>query len=275
MTSALLTIVLAAASLAAFAQGKVTLCNDTSSLYIVCSTSYVCGDCPVTCEPVPISGPLHDGTVLEVGLYGGTSSVSMTLQTTVLLNPLGGGRGACNGEPPSTHVICTFPGGSPAYFQVAVWDSFYATPQDAEMAYGYVGWNHIFQMTPGFSISYPTINGGGGSTWAAVGDESPLYVTGYPPPMRPIFGPVVVTNGLIVLSWNGDPSLNYELQVNTNLAQTNWWTLTSGVGLLSETTHISGDSQCFYRLVVHNPAPFFLVSGSPRPFYRVADPGGP
>ncbi|SPE50017.1 exported hypothetical protein [Verrucomicrobia bacterium] len=114
----LLTISLAAASVAAFAQGKVTLANDSSSLYVLAAMpgSYLSSDAAYAGQPIPISGPLPSGVVLDVGLFGGTSYTALTLQTEVLLNPPGGGAGPSAGQAPFTHTVLSFPGGSVDYF---------------------------------------------------------------------------------------------------------------------------------------------------------------
>jgi len=194
MKKTLLTIALAAASLAAFAQGKVSLQNDGGSLYVLASASgaYAPQDAAVSGMPIAITGPLPSGVILEVGLYGGSNPLLLTLQTEVQLNP-GGGPSA--GQPPFTHVVLgnmagaqPLAGGTLAYFQVAVWNSFYPTPQLAMAAGldsghpGYFGFNNVFSMTPSSTISYPPINGGGGSTWVASGDEQPLMVMIAPEP---------------------------------------------------------------------------------------------
>ncbi|SPE61081.1 exported hypothetical protein [Verrucomicrobia bacterium] len=148
-------------ALFALAQGKVTLQNDPS-------TAIVLGDCvfPADAEfagqPVPTTGPLPSGVVLEVGLYCGTDSNSLTWQTAVLLNPPGG-TGTAPGIIPPTHKVLIFPGGSPLYMQVMVWDSTYAYPGSVPSGH-YVGASSVFTMIPGTGISYPGINNGGGTT---------------------------------------------------------------------------------------------------------------
>jgi len=190
MKKTLLTIALAAATAAAFAQGKVSLQNDGSSLYTLSSTpgSVLVQDTALAGHAIPITGPLPSGVVLEVGLFGGASDTmsTMTLQGEAILNPTGGGAGPSAGQAPFTHIVTSLPGGTPAYFYVAVWNSAYATPELAAAAggagMGYVGYNNVFSMTPGSSISYPPITGGGGSTWVAAGDETPLLIGIVPEP---------------------------------------------------------------------------------------------
>lgn len=179
MKKTLLTIALVCASVAVFAQGKVKLQNDSGSLYTF-GSRMLPGDGSFAGQPTPISGPLPSGVVLDVGLYGGATPGVMTLQTEVHLNPAGGNAASPGtGQPAFTQVVTSYPGyaaGSAAYFQVFVWDNKYSTPQLAELAGSYEGNDNVFSMTPGTSISYPGINNGGGTTWAAVGDENPLIV---------------------------------------------------------------------------------------------------
>lgn len=168
MKKTLLTMALAGASLAAFAQGKVSLQNDSGSLYTLASQGgdpssdhsgltlmAAAGDNGVAGQPVAITGPLPSGVTLEIGLYGGTSSSSLTLQTHTLLNPAGGGAGPSAGQGPFTHTITSLPGGQADYFQVVIWDSAYASPALALAAHSYWGADNIFTMTPGTSIAYP------------------------------------------------------------------------------------------------------------------------
>jgi len=238
MRKLLLITALSVASVAACSQGKVTLCNDQGSLYTISG------------QPIPISGPLPSGVVFDVGLYGGTNPASMTLQKAVLLNPTGGGGGPGNGQPPSTHVICSFPGGSLAYFQVFLWDSAYATPQAAIAAGSYEGQNNIFQMIPGSSIQYPLITSGGSSTWATVGDESPIDVEGLSPvPIQSVW----VNGDTIEFSWNAIVGQLYQVQYKTDLAQTGWSILVSDVRATT-TVMTASDS---------------ILSGGPHRFYRV------
>jgi len=128
--------------------------------------------------------PSH--VVLVVGLYGGTSSGSLSLQGSAVVNPLGG-NGTPDGFFPIRQIVTSLPGGVLGYFQVKVWDSAYAS-YEAQFASGH-GWdysafNNIFTMTPGTSIGYPQIYNGGGTTWAAVGNEdvNALLVNGVPEP---------------------------------------------------------------------------------------------
>jgi len=189
MKKTLITMAVAGASLAAFAQGKVSLQNDSGSAATLAAqagspasdnsgkTMYpLAADNSVAGAPISTAGPLPSGITLEVGLYGGATSGSLTLQTHVLLNA---GSGNAAGVYGIAHCVTSYPGytaGSAAFFQVEVWDSAYATPLLAQAAGSYFGEDNIFSMTPSTSIAYPGINSGGNTTWAAVGNEAPLVV---------------------------------------------------------------------------------------------------
>jgi len=176
MKKTLLTLALVGATAAAFAQGKVSLQMDLPIQFG--TTGMLPLDAALAGQVIANDGnslPTH--TVLMVGLYGGTSSTSLSLQGSVLLNPLGG-NGTPDGFFPLTHIVTTFAGGSLAYFQVKLWDSAYAT-YELQAAAGKVGTgldysaiNNIFTMTPGTSISYPAIINGGGTTWVSAGNEN-------------------------------------------------------------------------------------------------------
>jgi len=179
MKKTLLTVALATATVAAFAQGKVSLQQDGGSLVTLGSSvkaadqAYAGSNCP--------AGPLPSGVVLEVGLYGGQTAGSLTLQTSELLN--NGTSGLPGGWWATAHCVTTLPGNPTAdFFQVVVWDSAYATPAAAIAAGSYYGADNIFSMTPGTSITYPGINNGGNTTWLAAGDENPLIVSTIPEP---------------------------------------------------------------------------------------------
>jgi len=177
MKTRLLILFLCAASLAAFAQGKVSLQNDGGSLVTLFFVE--AADAGVRGQAVSTTGPLPSGVVLDIGLFGGTSSSTMTLQYSEPINPVGG-TGQPAGIFTAVHFITTFPGGTADFFRLFMWDSAYPTPFSAEAAGSYFGDDNIFTMTPGTSIVYPSITSGGGSTWAAVGNENPWPFTPEP-----------------------------------------------------------------------------------------------
>lgn len=230
-----------AVCLTAIGQGKVTLCNDSNCLYTFFGPPG---------GPIPTSGPLPGGVVLAVGLYGGTSSSTLTLQKKVLLNPPGGT--APDGRIHNTPVICSFPGGSVAYFQVFVWDSAFPDP-DASWRNSYIlGNNSIFTMIPATGLQSPLITTGSNTTWAAVGNENPLSVF---VASRVPFQSVSLSSGNIVLTWRASyyPPL-FALQYKTNLAQIDW------IG--SPRNPIEGTNVVF---TFADP----IQTGGPQRFYRV------
>lgn len=170
-------LLLAASSAGAFAQGKVSLQNDAASPITLDSWNVLPADIAVAGQAVATTGPLPSGIMLSVGLYAGTSSTALGLVSSEIMNP-GGGTGQPPGAILVRHIILPFPGGGMDYFQVRVWNSAYTNYEQAFAAGTYTGENNIFTMTPGTSIVYPSIISGGGSTWTAVGNESPLIVGG-------------------------------------------------------------------------------------------------
>jgi hypothetical protein len=192
------TLALLAGMAAALAQGKVTFGNNGSSLVIMGQTVYS-GDESVAGQPVATSGPaLPSGVRLSVGLYVGTSSSSLALVTTtatspqtaspLLVNPPSGGSGVNGQWAAAFYEINGFTG--TVFLQVKVWDSSYVTYEAQFVAYPfrerYSGTNNIWQMTLGSSITYPNMYSAGGSTWAAVGNNSPIVVSVSLPEPGPI-----------------------------------------------------------------------------------------
>lgn len=178
MKKALLTLAVVGVAAAAFSQGKVSLQIDGGSAITLGLNwwNYMPADVALAGQQVPTTGPLPSGHILEVGLYAGTSSTALSLTSTTLLNPVGG-TGNASGIIPIVHIILPFAGGTLAYYQVRIWSSTYASYEAmatavAGGAVAYGGENNLFTMTAGTSITYPAINSGGNTTWAAVGNES-------------------------------------------------------------------------------------------------------
>ena len=172
-----LLLFLGTASVHVFAQGKVSLQNSGVSAITLSSWNVSPPDVAVAGQPVGTTGPLPSGIMLYVGLYAGTASTSLSLVSGEIMNPVGG-TGQAPGLISPLHIVLPFSGGAMRYFQVKVWDSTYATYEQAMSAGSYLGQNNIFTMTPGTSIAYPPVNSGGGSTWTAVGNDSGLIVGG-------------------------------------------------------------------------------------------------
>lgn len=195
MKKTLLTLALVAASAAAFAQGKIKLANDGGSAITLSANNVMAADAGVAGQPIVTSGPaLPSGIRLSVGLYIGTSSSSLSLASVLgtspnttsptTLNPASGGSGVAGVINSQSYQINGIGSGT-VFCQVKVWDSAFAT-YEAEVAAhpsgdDYLGANNIFTITLGTSISYPSVVNGGGSTWAAVGNESPLIVSAIVP----------------------------------------------------------------------------------------------
>lgn len=172
MKKTLITLALVGTAVAAFAQGKITVATDVgTSLVTLDSTRVLPGDSALKGLPVPTSGPLSGGRVLNFGLYAGTASTALSLQTIIPLNPAGG-TGQQDGSIAPTHAVLGWTGLT--FMQVRVWDAAFPT-FEAEVAAGgaigintdYLGQGALFSMTPGTSIAYPNIYNGGGTTWQA------------------------------------------------------------------------------------------------------------
>lgn len=183
MKKALATLVMAISTVAGFPQGKVSLQLDTGSPITLSPRAFF-ADAALIGQPVPTTGSLPSGQIISVGLYGGTSSTSLSLQGSVVLNPVGG-----TGQPPGIIIprnitLTGIPGGSLAYFQVRSWDATYTSYEACVAAIqgggvlAYTGENNMFTMTPGTSVVYVPINRGGGTTWTNVGNESPFMLRG-------------------------------------------------------------------------------------------------
>ena len=244
----------------AFAQGKVSMQNDGASSVTLNTCPHLLGaDCGLGGQAVPTSGPLPSGIFLKAGLYAGTTSYSLSLVSSVIINPAGG-SGQAPGIIPTTHIILPFPGGSLAYFQLKVWDANYTTAEDAYNAISYSGQGALFTMTPGMSISYPPITGGGGSTW----QDGPIIVPGWldPPPFIIIdaqpTSQTVVQGGTATFSVSAHSSyLGYPLYFQ--------WFFNGGLipGANESLFHITNAQPAHagtYSVSVHNS--FFTVTSS-------------
>jgi hypothetical protein len=119
--------------------------------------------------------------MIEVALYAGTSSTSLSMVSGELLNPVGG-TGQAPGVILPMHIILPFAGGTLDYYEVKIWDSTYLNYDGAFAAGAYANHNNMFTMTAGTSIAYVPVNGGGNSTWTAVGNDSPFYCVLIPEP---------------------------------------------------------------------------------------------
>lgn len=171
---------MAAVSLSAFAQGKVAFINDANRLFTFADAAHM------KAADVALAGtlintyatPLPSGVTLVTALFGGTTAGSLTQQKALVLNA--SDSFIDPGRMKSMSTVLGFTGGVARYFQVAIWDNAYATPQAAEAALSYSYVSDVFTAIPGTSISYPSIVPGGPaqSTWAS----GPLVVGIVPEP---------------------------------------------------------------------------------------------
>lgn len=230
MKNFLLALALAGAPAAAFAQARIIFVNDAAS-------------------PVELNPPAS-GVTLVAGLYGGTNSNSLLLQTVVIVTSEGNipaTSTALGGIPPiasGTPINANTP-----WFQVKVWDSEYPS-YEAALATGqaYVGTGALFQMNPSAGLTLvrtapPSIN----STW----HEGPIVASIPVPP--PVLENLQLTNGLAQFDLQGTPGLTYRVEYALSLPATSWLVLTnitlpqSPFTILDPTAPTS--DQRFYRAV--------------------------
>lgn len=162
MKKLLLTLLIALEGLAAVAQGKLNVMNDSLHL-LYFGTLLKASDAALAGQSLS-SSPTPTGATFLVDLYGGAGADSMTLQTTATMNAtLPGIFG------PMGFISPNLPGGVVATMQVKVRESSFATAEAAQNAGGYHGFSSIFTIIPGAGISRPTLVDHGGigqSTWA-------------------------------------------------------------------------------------------------------------
>jgi hypothetical protein len=175
-----LSLVLITATMA-LAQGKLCFCNNSDNLiyFAPYTTCLAPGDATKTANGTgtvfPIAGSglytgpgstiaaLSGSPTIIAGLWAGTSSNSLSLQTTTTI-----GDANLEGQVVPVNMTLPFPAGVPIWCQVQVYDS-RATSAPAAWAAGeYAGLSQVFQATPSPSV-YPPIwltNTWVNSTWA-------------------------------------------------------------------------------------------------------------
>jgi hypothetical protein len=125
-----------------------------------------------TAFPIPGSGlytgpgstiaALSGSPTIIAALYIGTSSSSLSLQTTTTI-------GDVSSEGSVVPVFMTlngFPAGTPAWFQIQVYDSRASSAAGAWAVAEYAGVSQIFQATPQPAVYMPLDAALGNSTWA-------------------------------------------------------------------------------------------------------------
>jgi len=198
MKKTLLTLALVTASVAAFAQGKVSFGND-SNHYFVLGNPVLGADLALgggvsstagntvsgATGAIPV-GPLPSGVTLIAALYAGngTAGNNLTLATSYVLDATGWlttGRMVTHGI-----AVAGLTGGQIDTLAVVISDRVGAIgsayvpdlASAAALGYQYFGTSGLFQMTPGTSLTYPSVVTGGGTTWGPAN----LVITSVPEP---------------------------------------------------------------------------------------------
>jgi hypothetical protein len=192
MKRLLITMTAALLYVGAFAQGKLQFMNNTDNLiYFTTDTRiFAPGDVGKTVGGFPLAGSsaytgpgstiaaLADSPTLIAGLWAGTSPGSLSFVTSTTIADVNL-AGQING------VHATFsglPAGTPAFFQMQVYDSRAPSAFDAWSHYGwYVGVSPIFQATPQQAVYSPIYQTQSpvNSTWAG-GTFVPVDFAGFP-----------------------------------------------------------------------------------------------
>jgi len=167
MKKILITLALVATTaVSSFAQGKITLGND--SLHLLTDGS----------APLPLNG----FSALTLQLMGGTSAGSMTLQTTLTgsaINSLAVDPGRINN---TTFTMIGVGTGVQAFLQLLIWDTAAGSFANASApASGFrYGSTSVFTVTTGsFAFNSIVLHGApGNSTWA----DGPVVVNPVPEP---------------------------------------------------------------------------------------------
>lgn len=188
MKKTILTLALVASTVAAMAQGRISIANDSTRLFEL-GSQVVSND-----VAGPISGVVQpSGKTLVLALYAGTSASSLSLQTSYALtgaNFLTAGRGATKAL-----TLTGVPGGVPQQFEIILTDlgatlpatinsALYAKNADANssdqvalaslVGASYYGSSGLFQFTPSTSAIAAPLLTSAGTTWPA----GSMYING-------------------------------------------------------------------------------------------------
>lgn len=173
MKTKFLSILLFTFSLLAFGQGRLTLGNDTTRLFVFNQTFMLAADVAYQGQPIPAT-PLPSGVTLQAALYAGTSAGRLSLQTSFALTDT---RIAIPGRLVSDGIVLTgVPGGVMGYFQIFTWGGGGGGSAPGVIASGnefqfavnpfYFGSSGLFTFTPSAGVIHPLIYTGD-STWAS------------------------------------------------------------------------------------------------------------
>jgi hypothetical protein len=170
MKKTLLTLALVTASVAGFAQGKISLANDTLHLvyFSTDTTKLAAGDQALAGKAMSSAVTLASGRALSVDLYAGSSAGTLSLVGTTSFGaaqPAAGKWVATSIDLPSP----TFPASTLAYFQINIHEVGSTSATDAWSKTGvYGGVSTVFTAKPqpaSYSPIYQTA-GVVASTWA-------------------------------------------------------------------------------------------------------------
>jgi hypothetical protein len=179
MKKTLLTLALVATSVAAFAQGKVTFGNDSNHYFVLGTTlpadnglgggtTNTAGNTVSGAPGATTAGPLPSGYTLVAGLYAGTSSTSLALQSST--TSLTGTGYLAPGRMANRSTLLTVAGGTPVFFRIILVDNVGSVLDPASAVPGispntsYFGYSAIFSFNPGTGLTYPLLVNAAGWT---------------------------------------------------------------------------------------------------------------
>jgi hypothetical protein len=160
MKKLILTLALVGVSAVAFGQGTVNIENDLHVVQLTTDTSkLLAADVAWAGQPIPVDlgtgGFIPSGKSIVVGLYGGTTSTSLSLLTTLPLSADANSFTDGVISPNGFTLPTGFPGGTAAFFSFAAWDGAFATPFLAAANGSYAGDSGVFTVTPSSGTTLP------------------------------------------------------------------------------------------------------------------------
>lgn len=168
MKKTLLSLSIALIAAGAFAQGKVSMVNDATRLFVY-------GDA-ASLKPadVNLAGTgLPQNSMFKYALWGvagvGTADPLVKVSNDFMFSTAALPLGRLGGNAVTLPSTPAFPSGAFATFQIRTWEATYATYQEAVDGLGYVGASPIFTIKPGAAVPNPLNStlASAGSTWEA------------------------------------------------------------------------------------------------------------
>jgi len=163
MKKILVTLTATLVCVAAFAQGKVNMANNSLHLaYYSTDGQLRPGDAALAGQGAS-SALQPAGVTLVVDLYAGATSSSLSLVSTTTFSP---NAGLWSGP---ANVIVPVAGGTAAFFRLDVRDGNFATAAAAASGGSYSGTSGLFSLVPGSSVLYNAVfnhSSPANSTWA-------------------------------------------------------------------------------------------------------------